>query len=107
MPQISRLRDLVSKWNGELLHHDGGIEKSLEELNRSVAKADAVLFPTDCISHNAALRLKNLCRQSLKPYVPLRTSGLASFVAGLRIGLADGPFGSMTRLAVPVGGDSR
>lgn len=91
IPEVSRLRDLVRQWNGELLHHDGGVEKSLKELNRFVAKADAVLFPTDCISHNAALRVKHLCHQSLKPYVPLRTSGLASFVAGLRLGLAGGP----------------
>ena len=87
--QVCRLRDLVSRWNGSLLHHDGGLEKSLEELTRSVAKADAVFFPTDCISHNAALRVKDLCRQSMKPFVPLRTSGIGSFVAGLESGLKE------------------
>ncbi len=87
-PKINHLRHLVSQWNGQLLYHDGGIERSLDELSRAVAKADAVLFPTDCISHNAALRVKHLCRQSLKPYVPLRTTGIASFVAGIRAGLS-------------------
>lgn len=85
--QVCRLRKLVACWNGHLIHHDGGLEKSLKELTRSVAKADAVLFPTDCISHNAALRVKNLCRQSMKPFVPLRTSGVGSFVAGVQLSL--------------------
>ena len=44
-------------------------------------------FPTDCVSHDAALQVKRLCRQTMKPFVPLRSSGVASFVAGLRNGL--------------------
>lgn len=82
--QVMRFRDLVSNWNGRLSHHDGGLEKSLEELASAVTKSDAVIFPTDCISHEAALRVKKLCRNSMKPFVPLRRSGLASFVSGLR-----------------------
>ena len=57
------------------------------ELAGAVVRADAVLFPTDCVSHDAANTVKRLCRQSMKPYVPLRSSGLASLVAGLRQGL--------------------
>ena len=52
-----------------------------------MVKADAVVFPTDCVSHDAALQVKRLCRQTMKPFVPLRSSGVASFVAGLRHGL--------------------
>ena len=80
---INRLRPLVNSWNGQFLHHDGGVEMSMSELAGAVSKADAVVFPTDCVSHKAMLVVKQLCRQSMKPYVPLRTSGVASFVFGL------------------------
>jgi hypothetical protein len=84
---VHRLRSLVEEWNGEFLHHDGGIERSLKELAHAIAKADSVVFPTDCVSHSAANKIKRLCNQTMKPYVPLRTSGVASFIAGLRDGL--------------------
>ncbi|WP_161973760.1 DUF2325 domain-containing protein [Hwanghaeella grinnelliae] len=84
LANVHRLRELVAQWNGELLHHDGGMEQSLDELPSCVFRADAVVFPTDCISHSAALKAKRLCRQSMKPYVPLRGSGVSSFVAGLQ-----------------------
>jgi len=84
LANVHRLRELVAQWNGELLHHDGGMEQSLDELPSCVFRADAVVFPTDCISHSAALKAKRLCRQSMKPYIPLRGSGVSSFVAGLR-----------------------
>ena len=83
---VHRLRSLVSKWNGELLHHDGGIERSMDELANALNKADAVVFPTDCVSHSAANTVKRLCNQSMKPFFPLRTSGVASFVASLKEG---------------------
>ncbi|WP_425404920.1 DUF2325 domain-containing protein [Hwanghaeella sp.] len=89
LANVHRLRELVAQWNGELLHHDGGMEQSLDELPSCVVRADAVVFPTDCISHSAALKAKRLCRQSMKPYVPLRGSGVSSFVAGLREKIGD------------------
>ena len=86
---VHRLRALVENWNGRFLHHDGGLERSINELASAVTKADAVVFPTDCISHSAANKVKQLCHQNMKPFVPLRTSGVASFVSGLRQGLDD------------------
>ena len=86
---VHRLKSLVEAWNGEFIHHDGGLEKSINELAGAVVKADAVVFPTDCVSHDAALQVKRLCRQTMKPFVPLRSSGVASFVAGLRHSLND------------------
>ena len=88
---VHRLRALVEDWNGRFLHHDGGVERSINELASAVTKADAVVFPTDCISHSAANKVKRLCYQNMKPFVPLRTSGIASFVTGLRDGLDDQP----------------
>ncbi|MEM7171380.1 MAG: DUF2325 domain-containing protein [Pseudomonadota bacterium] len=81
---VCRLRELVQQGNGSLLHHDGGMEKSIDELASAVARADQVVFPIDCVSHSAVKKLKTLCRRSMKPYVPLRSAGLSSFVAGLQ-----------------------
>ncbi|MEX0693136.1 MAG: DUF2325 domain-containing protein, partial [Rhodospirillales bacterium] len=74
---------VLQNWNGELLHHDGGQEKSMHELASAIARADTVVFPCDCVSHDAVHNVKKLCRQLMKTYVPLRSSGLASLVAAL------------------------
>ncbi len=84
---VCRLRALVQQWNGEFLHHDGGLEKSIGELASAVTRADAVVFPTDCVSHSAVNKLKRLCQRNMKPFVPLRSAGLSSFVAGLQDGI--------------------
>ena len=81
---IARLRPLIAAEGGELLHHDGGIEDRADVLAGLLSRADAALFPTDCVSHNAALVLKRLCRQTHKPLIPLRSSGLASALRSLR-----------------------
>ena len=86
---VHRLRTLVEEWNGRFLHHDGGIERSIGELANAVSKADAVVFPTNCISHSAADNVKRLCHQTMKPFMPVRSSGVASFVVGLKRGLRD------------------
>jgi Uncharacterized protein conserved in bacteria (DUF2325) len=81
---IARLRLLIAAAGGELLHHDGGIEDRADLLAGLVSRADAALFPTDCVSHNAALALKRLCRQAHKRLIPLRSSGLGSALRSLR-----------------------
>lgn len=86
---VSRLRALVETWNGDFVHHDGGVEKSMDELASAIVRADAVVFPTDCVSHEAALKVKKLCRQTLKPYVPLRSSGIGSFISALQSGIPE------------------
>ena len=42
-----------------------------------------LLFPIDCISHDAVATLKRLCRQLEKPYLPLRTASLATLASSL------------------------
>jgi hypothetical protein len=84
---VHRLRDLVEDWNGKFIHHDGGLESSINELASAVTRADTVVFPIDCVSHSAANKVKRLCHQTMKPFITLRTSGVASFVTGLRDGL--------------------
>jgi hypothetical protein len=81
---IQQMRALVEGANAELLHHDGGQEERKGLLAGLVSRADAVFFPVDCISHDATSVLKRLCRQAGKPYFPLRSVSLTSFIAGLR-----------------------
>jgi len=81
---IQQMRALVEGAQAEFLHHDGGQEERKGLLAGLVSRADAVFFPVDCISHDAATVLKRLCRQVGKPYFPLRSVNLTSFIAGLR-----------------------
>jgi hypothetical protein len=73
----------VERAGGVLLHHDGGIEHSITLLPGLVSRAACTVFPVDCISHEAMGAVKRQCRQAGKPFVPLRTSSLASLLAGL------------------------
>src|SRR5271169_6792223 len=65
------------------LHHDGGIEERGGLLQGLISRADCVFFPVDCISHAAMSLVKRTCRQSGKPFLPLRGAGLAPFCAAL------------------------
>ncbi len=81
--QVPRLKGLVERTNGGFLHHDGGLEHNAALLPGLVSRADLVVFPVDCVSHDAANSLKKACRQFGKRYVPLRTSSLAGLLSGL------------------------
>jgi hypothetical protein len=81
--QIPQLRHLVELANGQLLHHDGGLEHNAALLPGLVSRADLAVFPVDCVSHDAVAALKRTCRQLGKRYLPLRTSSLASLLAGM------------------------
>lgn len=78
------LRSLVEAHNGHFEHHDGGVEDSRAGLKCTLAGADMVFCPIDCISHDACRRVKRHCQQQAKQFVPLRSSGLSAFAAGLQ-----------------------
>ena len=80
---VSHFRALVERLNGHFIHHDGGIEDHEGQLGRILGQADIVLCPVDCVSHRACLRAKRFCKRTAKPFVPLRSAGLSSFVNGL------------------------
>ncbi len=94
---IPHLRSLVERANGALIHHDGGVDENSERLGNALSRGDAIFCPVDCVSHSACQVAKRLCKQRSKIFVPLRSSGLSSFVTGLReitasgLGPADGP----------------
>jgi hypothetical protein len=81
--QMSHLRSIGQRVGAELLHHDGGREQHTDLLPGLISRADLVLFPVDCISHDAALTVKRLCQHAGKPFVPLRSASSASLLAAL------------------------
>ncbi|HEY0466955.1 MAG TPA: DUF2325 domain-containing protein [Polyangiaceae bacterium] len=81
---VQHYRALVERRGGEFLHHDGGIEESLDAVTRSMATVDAVVLPVDCVSHAAWIKVKRACKQFAKQLVVLRSSGLSSFARGIQ-----------------------
>ncbi len=81
--QVPQLKSLVERAGGGFLHHDGGIEHSVTLLPGLIGRADVVVFPIDCISHDAMGMVKRQCRQSATRFLPLRTSSLACLLSGL------------------------
>jgi Uncharacterized protein conserved in bacteria (DUF2325) len=81
--QVNHLRTLAERASAHFLHHDGGIDERSGMLPGLVSRADIALFPVDCISHEAALMVKRLCRQAGKPWVPLRNASATAFLAAV------------------------
>ncbi len=82
--QVAHLRAAAERSGAAFLHHDGGIEHHLNLLAGLTSQADIVVFPVDCISHQAAQAAKLLCRQAGKRFIPLRSAGATSLLAALR-----------------------
>lgn len=77
------IREWVERAGGELRRHDGGLEDRKGQLAASIAWADRVLFPVDCIDHDSANGIKRQCLRLGIPFMALRTASLASVVAAL------------------------
>jgi hypothetical protein len=80
---VAQLRTMTEARGAELLAHDGGVEDNPALLPGLISQSAATFFPVDCISHRAVGQLKKLSKAGGKPYVPLRTASLASFVAAI------------------------
>ena len=81
--QCKRYRALVEGADGTFLHHDGGVEDRGARVRDLVRRADAVLCPTDRVSHEAMHRAKRACRSEAKPMIFLERGNIASFASGL------------------------
>ncbi|MBI2740839.1 MAG: DUF2325 domain-containing protein [Rhodospirillales bacterium] len=81
--RLGHLRALSEQRGATFLHHDGGVDDRSGLLAGLVSRADIVMFPVECVSHEAVAIVKRLCRQMAKPYVPLRSSATGSFVSAL------------------------
>ena len=80
---VPHYKQLVEKYGGRFIHHDGGKEVSRAQLPKMLYSADAVLCPVDCVSHDACNCVKKICKRYQKPYVMMRSSGLSSLAKGL------------------------
>lgn len=76
-------RLLGERFGCEVLHHDGGVEQSQQHLQQLLTRADAVVCPVDCVSHDACAMVKRMCRGSMKPVLFARSSGLSSLASSL------------------------
>lgn len=83
--QVAHLRDLVTRHNGEFIHHDGGLEDGCARLSGALSKADAVLCPVTCVSHDAVDHIKRDCRRACKAFMPLPSHSVSTFLRALRV----------------------
>jgi len=81
--QYSHFRQLVEQQNGQFIHHDGGREDGHQKLASIVSKADVVLCPLDCVSHNAMNAVKRHCQNNTKQLVFIPHASLSAFSKGL------------------------
>ena len=77
------MRAVVEQSGATFLHHDGGVENHPNLLAGLASRASLVLFPVDCISHDAANIVKSLCRQTGKRFIPLRSASVTSLLTAL------------------------
>jgi hypothetical protein len=78
-------RRLVEGCGGRFLHHDGGAENHLGQLESTLAAADLVICQAGCVSHNAYWRVKDHCKRTGKRCVFVETPS----AAGLQRALTD------------------
>ena len=81
---LPHLRARAEALDASLIHHDGGQEETLKSLDGLVEQADVVFCPVDCISHQACLKAKHLCKRQAKPFVPLRSSSASCFARAIK-----------------------
>jgi hypothetical protein len=80
---LPQYRELAERLGIRLIHHDGGQEEAMSRLPDLLAASDAVICPTDCVSHMAYYQLKRYCKSFGKPCVLTKSSGVAGFAAAL------------------------
>jgi len=81
--QCANFRTVVEQQNGQFIHHDGGLHDGRLRLGSLLKQVDAVFCPLDCVSHEAAYKIKKYCKQHSKKLVWLPRSSLAAFMRGL------------------------
>lgn len=80
---VAQYRALAERLGIRLIHHDGGREESLSRLPDMINGADAVLCPTDCVSHAAYYSLKRHCKRTGKPCLLFKGAGVSGFAVAL------------------------
>ncbi len=85
MPNTAgNIQKMIAKMGGRLSYHNGGSGKSeMSSLANLVANADAVFVPMDNVSHHSALEAKKQCKLLQRKFIPMKSSGIASFTHAL------------------------
>ncbi|MDP1532259.1 MAG: DUF2325 domain-containing protein, partial [Rubrivivax sp.] len=63
---VPTYRRLVEGSGARFLHHDGGAEHNVGQLEMTLAAADLVICQAGCVSHNAYWRVKDHCKRTGK-----------------------------------------
>lgn len=80
---LPQYRQAVEHQGGQFLHHDGGLEQRLQQLDPQLAAADLVICQTGCISHDAYWRVKDHCKRHGKPCRFVESPSRAAFERAL------------------------
>lgn len=102
---VSQYRILAERLGIRLIHHDGGQEEALSRLPDMINSADAVICPTDCVSHNAYYQLKRHCKRTGKSCLLFKGAGISGFAVALarlssgRVSLSADPIESSRAMA--------
>ena len=81
--QSAHLRAMVEQCNGGFIYHDGGRQDGRQRLDSVLAQADTVVFPMDCVSHDAYYCIKKHCERLDKKLVMIPHASLSAFAKGL------------------------
>jgi len=81
---VPAYRQLIECTGGRFLHHDGGEENTVTQLEASLAAADLVICQTGCVSHSAYWRVKDYCKRSGKRCVFVDKPSSSSLARCLR-----------------------
>jgi hypothetical protein len=76
-------RRMVEARGARFLHHDGGEEAHLSQLDATLAAADLVICQTGCVSHNAYWRVKDHCKRTGKRCVFVDSPSAAGLARAL------------------------
>jgi hypothetical protein len=63
---VPAYRQVIERTGGRFLHHDGGEEDKVAQLDATLAAADLVICQTGCVSHDAYWRVKDHCKRTGK-----------------------------------------
>jgi hypothetical protein len=78
---LRTIRSLAAGAGVSLAVHDGGIEDRKGLLAATLAGADAVVFPVDCVDHDSMSQVKRVCDRHGVAWHALRSSSVAAFAA--------------------------
>ncbi|MBT5230728.1 MAG: DUF2325 domain-containing protein [Methylococcales bacterium] len=79
----ARMRMIVEEEQGQFHYHDGGLDGNTANLDQMLKRADFVMCPVTCVSHDACLKVKRYCKRHEKLFIPLKSTGISAFSAGL------------------------